>query len=552
LIDFKPHPEIALSRSEFDPSKHRAIYRYNYDQIFDDIAAGRLPDIPTYRQLSLTDLFFITYFIMENPLYNSPFGVNACNMVQDNDPFNGYDVEIWARGHLKSFTMTQGQRVQRILQNPECCALCLSYKKPASDKFVQSVMQTLEKPILIETFPEILYDKPTTQAISWSIQGGIIVKRKSTSRKEKTFEGAGLVEGMPTGGHWNDIDNDDVETLDTSKSPEVTRAVIDAYEMSKNLGMPDGTTRRRTIGTFYSHFGLLSHLIAKKTFDGNPMHKVRIIPATHDGTKNGTPIFLSQKELDSLKSERHSFNTQQLCNPTPDAEQKIDFTCLRPIEYEFLPKNRLKFILVDPAGDQSILRGSRTDNWAIGCLSVEPHMDELGLSRIFIEDIEYGKMSLDSAIDTVVSVHLRNGKIVGTGIERVGTDSTYDHVIKGLRAKRRRAELKRSERDGGNIVLLSTDQKKKATRIETSLAWPWNNGMIYYVSHLRKDVLEEIREECNKFPFFHVDLLDMISYIYQVLEKMRFSFMLQVAEDEDMDDEETYVPQTGRSSIGGY
>lgn len=552
MIKFTPHPEIALNQKEYDPQRHKAWYLYNYDAIFSDIASGKLPAVPTYRQLVLTDLFFITHFIMENPLYNCPFGVNACHMVQNNDPMTGYDVEIWARGHLKSFSMTQAQRVQRILQNPELCALVMSYKKPASERFVFSVMQTLEKPILIQAFPDILYAKPSTQADSWSLQGGIIVNRKSKSRKEKTFEGAGLLEGMPTGGHWDDIDYDDVETLDTAKSPDVTKDLINAYEMSKNLGMPNGMTRKRIIGTFYSHYGLLSHLIAKKTFDGKPMHKVRIIPATSDGTKTGKPIFLSQKALDELKTDPHSFNTQQLCNPTPASDVKIDFHCLRPIEYQFLPKNRLKFVVIDPAGDTAVMSSNRTDNWAIGCISVEPHMDELGLSKIFIEDIEYGQMSLEVAIDTAVAIHLRNGRITGTGIERVGTDSTYDHVMKGLRAKRRRAEIKKSERDNGNIVLLSTDQKKKATRIETSLAWPWNNGMVYYVSHLRDDALNEIREECNKFPFFHVDLLDMISYIYQVLEKMKFNFYLQVMEDQE--DEGNYEPvmETGRSLYGGY
>jgi len=152
-------------------------------------------------------------------------------------------------------------------------------------------MQTLEKPILIQSFPDILWEKPSTQSPSWSIQNGIIVKRNSTSRKEKTVEGAGLLEGMPTGGHWDDIDYDDVETKDTADSPEVTEDLINAYEMSKNLGMPDGSTRRRVIGTFYSHFGLLCHLRDKKDVDGKPMHRVRIIPATDNGEKNGKPIF---------------------------------------------------------------------------------------------------------------------------------------------------------------------------------------------------------------------------------------------------------------------
>jgi hypothetical protein len=552
MIAFKPHSEIAMNRKEFNPEVHKTTYRSDYAAIFAEIASGRLDAKSAYRWLALNDLFFITYFVMENPLMNCPFGVLACDMVQDNDPYTGYDVEIWARGHLKSFTMTQGQRVQRILQDPENCALILSYKKAAADKFVFSIMQTLEKPILIQSFPDILYDKPTSQSPSWSVQNGIIVKRKSTSRKECTVNGSGMIDGMPTGGHWNDVDEDDVETLDTSESPEITQGVIKAHEMAKNLGMPDGSTRRRVIGTFYNHMGLLCHLRDKKDIHGNPLHKVRIIPATDNAEKNGKPIFLAQSELDKLKTAPYEFNTQQLCNPTPANEIKLNFNCLRPIERQFLPKNRLKFVLVDPAGDDDVTKGKNNDKWAIGCLSIEPVMDDLGMSKVFIEDIEYGQMPLETAIDTAVDVFLRNGRITGVGIERVGTDTTYDHIIRGLRAKRRRAEIKKSERDFGNIVLLSPDGKKKTHRIESSLAYPWNNGMIYYVSHLREDVLMAIKDEADKFPFFHVDILDMISYIYKLIEKMKFNFQLQA--DEDTEDEETYVEQTpvGRSMVTGY
>jgi hypothetical protein len=61
-----------------------------------------------------------------------------------------------------------------------------------------------------------------------------------------------------------------------------------------------------------------------------------------------------------------------------------------------------------------------------------------------------------------------------------------------------------------------------------------------------------IKDEADKFPFFHVDILDMISYIYKLIEKMKFNFQLQA--DEDTEDEETYVEQTpvGRSMVTGY
>jgi len=65
----------------------------------------------------------------------------------------------------------------------------------------------------------------------------------------------------------------------------------------------------------------------------------------------------------------------------------------------------LKFVIVDPAGDDDVTKGKNNDSWAIGCISVEPVMDDLGMSKVFIEDIEYGQMALETAIDTAVDVH---------------------------------------------------------------------------------------------------------------------------------------------------
>jgi len=118
VIDFKQHPEIAMNEREFNPAVHKCTYRTDYAAIFEEIAAGREDAKSAYRWLALNDLFFITYFVMENPLMNCPFGVLACDMVQDNDPYAGYDVEIWARGHLKKFYHDTGSEGAEDLTRP--------------------------------------------------------------------------------------------------------------------------------------------------------------------------------------------------------------------------------------------------------------------------------------------------------------------------------------------------------------------------------------------------------------------------------------------------
>jgi hypothetical protein len=549
LLDFVPNPEIAMPGC-FDPLKHKAAYKWNYPVLFADIASGAVNARAAWRTLYLNDLFSIACFAMGNPLMNTPFGVRACQMVEANDPYTGYDFEVWARGHLKSWTMTQAQRVQRILKEPHKCALILSYKKPASDKFLFSVMKTLESPSMVACFPDILYENPSTQSPSWSIQNGIIVKGHPPSRKEKTLEGAGLLEGMPTGGHWDDIDYDDVETMDTAKSPDVTKDLIAAFEMSKNLGMPDGSTRSRIIGTFYSHFGLLCYCRDKKDINGNPAHKLRIIPATNDGTKTGWPIFLSQKSLDEAKSDPHTFNTQQLCNPTPEIDARLDFNMLKPIDPHFLPKNRLKFIIIDPAGDKEVLKGTKTDDWGMACIGVKPCTDDLGISDIYIEDGIAATLPLNTAVDAACQLYINNGRIAGVGIERVGNDTTYSHIISALNKRGKYLSIKKTEQSSGNVVLLAPDGMKNIRRIESGLSWPLANGHVYYSTALSPEIIAKLKEEMNKFPFFHVNLLDAISYIYKLLTFMRYSFAME--EDDDAQDDQPQEEAIGRSSVTGY
>lgn len=555
MIKFEPHPEIAIpvKGKGYNPSNYgegyRAVYKYDYQAIFSSIVSGRLKPIPTYRQLIRDDLFFVTFFVMENPLVNTPFGVRMNQVVQDGPVSDTLDV--WARGHLKSWTLTQGETVQLILTDPEKTHVIFSYKKPKAEDFLAAIKRTLEKPFLVQCFPDILYENPDRESPSWSIQNGILVKRQAQSRKEKTVEAYGVLEGMPTGGHWDRTVYDDIETADLAKNPDQLEVLIEMYEYSKNLRAPGARTRN--IGTYYSHCGLLVYLREKKKITGEPMYHTRIVPATGDGTKSGNPVFLSQEELDELKTDK-TFNSQQLCNPTPDMDIKLDYSLLRPIEPRLMPKNRMKFVVVDPAGDNEQTKGARNDAWAMGCISVEPVMDDLGTSRIFIEDAVCDSMNLNVAVDAAVGIYTRNGRITGIGVERVGTDSAYEHIRKALLARGRYVKIKKSERDDGNMILLSPDGKSKIRRIESALSWPWNNGKIFYSTHLAPAILDKAKEECNKFPYFHVDFLDMLAYVYTILEKMKLTFQSaydDVNEDEEDMENAPNVAQ-GRSTATGY
>ena len=553
MAEFIQHPEIALPEkgNGHDPANYgeqfKAVYKYDYPAIFREIANGTLPKVGTYRQLIKDDLFFIVFFVQGVPVVNCPFGVESCHTIEGDSLDGGLSrtqrVDIWAREHLKSTCGTMGLTVKRIINNPESTTAIFSFKKPAADKFLMGIKETLEKPLMIQCFPDILYDKPETQSSSWSIQGGIRVKRQSTSRKENTVEAFGLIEGMPTGGHFDHRVYDDVETTDLCESPEQMEKCFSKFEMSDNLGTNGGT--EEVWGTFYSHAGPLVKIRDKQDIKGGAMYLTRIRPATDDGTIHGNPVFLSQERLDKLKVSEH-FNTQQLCNPTPSHDMKLQFSQFSPIEPQFLPKKRIKFVIVDPAGDDSVQAGKNNDSWAILCLSVNPAMDDLGTSQVFLEDIVSDQMGLSEAIDAACQIYMRNGRIEQIGVEKVANDTTYEHIRKALKAKGRHIHIG-SGRNKGNMVLLSPSGRNKNRRIEAALSWPLANSKLFYSTAIPKEHIDKIRQEMELFPYFHVDILDAFAYLYDLLKDFEFySF-----EDEEEHETEP-VDDAGRSDHGGY
>jgi len=551
FADFTPHPEVACTQAEFDPAIHKAVYKHNYPQIFEEIAAGRLDQREAFHTLIKTDLFFIAYFIAgwedKSMSGNKPFIVKQCQLIEDG-PQTG-TVDVWAREHGKSACITIAGTVQRVVNDPECTTAIFSFKKPAAEKFLDSIRKIFELPIMIWCFPDVLYEKPESQAPSWSLQNGIRVKRKNTTRREHTVEAFGLVEGMPIGGHFDHRIYDDIETDDIAKNPEQMQLCFDKLMISRAIGREGGT--ERVIGTYYSHCGVLVKLENLKDIYGNKMYQLRVYPASYDGTENGKPVFFSQQYWDSKKIDRRTLNTQFLCNPTPVADVKLHFNRFKPIERRKLPKDRLKFMIVDPAGDKDVQAGIGNDKWAMGVLSVDLIHDELGLCNVYVEDLICRELSTSGAQDAACSMYMRNGRIVMLGVERVATDSAWKHIQNALEARGRYLELHKKGKFGGNLTLLSPAGRSKNLKIENNLAWPLNNAKLHLVDDLPDEYVEELQNECDKFPFFHVDILDMMSYLYDILADPALPLYF-ATEEEDEEDEGGEEERTGRSAVGGY
>jgi len=502
-------------------------YKYDYKKIADNIASGKWPEIDNYRALILDDLWFIVRFVLKVPdrLSNHPFVVQACQDVE-NGP-KDYTLDVWAREHFKSTIITIAETIQFSLKEPDEATGIFSYVRPVAKKFLGSIKTVFQnEKILAHCFPDIVWPDCEKQAPLWSLDEGLVLKR-GTNRKEPNISAWGLVEGMPTGFHFGRRVYDDISTEDMAASPDMMDSVKTKFDSSQNLGTDTG--HHRVIGTYYHHDDPLTFIRGKKAIGtGEPRYHYRFKPATDDGTSTGKPVMLSERRLDDLKGTR-TFNCQQLLDPSPLSDMKLNPDLFLPIERRMIPKEVYRFMLIDQAGDlDSALKKTGGDPWAVGVVAVEPFSDDIGQSRVFLEDLWIEPSSESEAIDQIVRMYLKAGMIMKLGVEKVSTSTTHLHVASALRAHGRYV----SWEPGANGVLLRPAGRNKKKMIESALGWPMGNGKIFYSTSCPTNYVERMKMEMRNFPVWHDDGINMLAYLYDILKEYIFGAAEEASEAE--------------------
>lgn len=276
-------------------------------------SALELGDRHTLRYLCRNDLFFLLTRVFKRPDANHPWlRERAMEVFREPD---GH-LDLWAREHYKSTLITFAKTIQDILINPEVTIGIFSHTRPIAKAFLEQIMRELqENEFLKNLFPDILYQDPRKNAPKWSVDGGIVVKRKSNP-KESTIEAWGLVDGQPTSKHYDILVYDDVVTLKSVSTTDQVKKTTNAFQISTNLGAKGG--RIRGIGTRYHLRDTYSHLIQSGIL------KVRSHPATRDGKFHGEPVFLSREQLDKKFQEQGSYNFS--CFPAGSPVLMSDWT----------------------------------------------------------------------------------------------------------------------------------------------------------------------------------------------------------------------------------
>lgn len=484
-------------------------YRHDYRRMFSDIANGLVDEFKTWRYLIAYDMWFLLYFVLQIPNTNNKFVVDYCNEIQDGP--KSFTLDMAAREHFKSSTITKAETIQYTLLNPNKCTAIFCYNKEAANDLVFSIKETLEQnKILIKHFPDVLYENPQLESPKWSQLAGLVVKRK-TCRPEPTIAGYGLIDGMPIRVHFDRRIYDDIMKVEFKENIDMMNKVWERLEFSMSLGKDGGT--HRICGTPYHYQDPIMRTKEKLTIDGKKAYYTRFKPATHDGTINGKPVLLSQEYLNSLKSLT-TFNSQYLLDPSPREMKKLVRSRINIISPELLPERLFKFMIIDPSGKEGT-----GDPWAFIVVGVDPDLTDIRASRLYIIDCVIDKFGLNEAVRMAVDMYSRNGKILVLGVEEVAQSTTEVHISEAL-YRERRVNISTQDR---TIRIFKPCKRSKNGRIE-NIAWTIDNDRLFISKHIPSRYIDTFLDEVDGFPYSEDNHgIDTLSYfILDLLPEYEF------------------------------
>lgn len=380
--------------------------REQSNQIYLDILHTGCMD--TLRRLAREDLFFLLTVACGRRDINRDWLYERCREVEASPDFH---LDLWAREHYKSTIITFGQSIRDILTTPEVTIGIFSFNRPIAKAFLGQIKTELESnEFLKEIFPDILYANPRKEAPSWSLDGGITVKR-STNPKERTVEAWGLVDGQPTSKHYGILVYDDVVTKESVATPEQIAKTTEAWALSLNLGSHGG--RRRYIGTRY-HFN-----DTYKVMLDREAASPRIYPATDDGRDTGKPVFLTTGSLHEKRREMgpYVFGCQMLQDPKADRAQGFEHEWLTYHNVIKAPEGWNTYLICDPASAKK----KDSDYTVMAVLGLGPD------SHIRLLDGLRDRMNLTERCKALFRMH-RKWRPTKVGYEQYGMQADIEHI----------------------------------------------------------------------------------------------------------------------------
>lgn len=437
--------------------------------------------------------------------------------------------DIWAREHFKSSLITFAGGIQEIVKDQEITIGLFSHTKPIAKGFLAQIQRELESnEPLIETFPDVFYANPAKESPSWSLDGGLIVRRQSNP-KEATIEAHGLVDGQPTSKHFSLLVYDDVVTRESVNTPEQIQKTTEAWELSDNLGTAGG--RKWIIGTRYHYADTYAEIIKRGAA------KARIYPATHDGTMDGRPVLFTEGEWARRVRDQGEATVacQLLANPLAGHQRMFNVQDLQ--SYEVRPLTLMGYLLIDPA--RSVKKESA--NTAMVVIGIDHAGNKYLLDGIDhkVDLMDRWKWMRDlwwkwKQAPGIVGLHVgyeRFGAIADLDYfhERQKIESANFEIVElewprdGERSKHDRVQRLVPDIKGHRFYLPYPTDEDRLTKIQRNMI---EQGYEYRVSRpilrldengQKYDLTERFKLQVSYFPFGGlVDVIDAVSRIYDI------------------------------------
>jgi len=319
--------------------------------------------------LACNDRFYLLTRVLGRVDAIHPWIFKQCRMVEK-EP-DGF-LDLWARYHYKTSIITTAGSIQEMAVNPDITIALFSVTSKVARKFLRGIQETLEKnENLQRIFPDVFFQNPRRDAPLWALDQGLIIKR-NTTRNEPTMSAWGLVDGMPTGGHWDVLLYNDIITEKLVGNQDMVAKATASYELSTNLGVGEGT-RKWMEGTRYSFADTYGFLIEQGIV------QPRIFPATHNGKvddyyidkkgeKQLNPVFVSLEQWQTIKKEqRATYAAQMLQNPLAGKQNTFLPGTLR--RYLMRPRTINVYIMGDYASGEK--KDKKTDYSAIVVVGID-------------------------------------------------------------------------------------------------------------------------------------------------------------------------------------
>jgi hypothetical protein len=480
------------------------------------------------RTLGQLDRYYLGVFLCSRHDMLHPWIYDRCREVEsDRDK----RLDLWARFHYKSSIITFLGTIQEVLCNPNITIGLLSFSARQAKPFLRQVMQELEvNEKLYSLYPDILWEKPRQQAPKWAENEGICVRR-SANPKEQTVEAHGLVDGQPTGRHFDLIIYDDVVVQESVSTPEQISKTTTQWELSLNLGSTHNP-RYQYAGTRYSYGDTYGTILQRAAV------KPRIHTATHNGQMDGVPVFLTEERWEEIKKTTSTYTVacQQLLNPIAGSD--VAFHDEWWMEWEIRPYTMNAYLMVDPASSKK----KESNRTAMAVVGVDANYNK------YLLDGVCHRMSLSERWDLLKRLRTKWKRAPGIrevkiGYERYGAQSDIEHFKEMMRIDGSSFPIYELNWVGGGG---SQSKKDRIQRLEPDLKdgsffWPYptdknrltslqmdakerKQDFLLSSKIMRKDESGKLYDlvkwvkdnEYNLFPTTHPDFLDALSRIYDM------------------------------------